>query len=165
MNRLQAKDDARVEKPDGQVLGPYKSIFAGSTIVINDAMADVEPGDTILRRLPNGKDERSIVTEAVFYSQGVGPIGAHYQIKFKKGGESLMQKPTQHINISGAQSVQIGDYNTQNIVNSFDALVKMIDSSNASPSEKAEAKSLIRQVLEHPLVVTVVGAVAGSIAG
>jgi hypothetical protein len=160
---LDPKEEARVEKRDGQVVGPYKAIFAGGTIILADKMADVESGDTILRRLPSGKDERSVVTEATFFNQGVGSMGAHYQVKFKKGGESPTQRPTQNINISGAQSVQIGDYNTQNIVNSFEALTKMIDSSNASPHEKAQAKSLLGQFLQHPLVVSIVGAVAGAV--
>ena len=163
MSLLDPKEEARVEKRDGQVVGPYKAIFAGGTIILADQMADVESGDTILRRLPNGKDERSVVTEATFFNQGVGSIGAHYQVKFKKGGESPAQRPTHNISISGAQSVQIGDYNTQNIVNHFEALVKMIDSSNASPDEKEQAKSLLSQFLQHPLVVSIVGAVAGAV--
>lgn len=149
MSLRDPKEEARVEKRDGQVVGPYKAIFAGGTIIIADPKADVEIGDTILRRLPSGKDERSVVTDATFFSQGVGSIGAHYQIKFRQGGELPAQWPTQSINITGAQSVQIGDYNTQNIVNSFEALVKMIDSSNASPDEKAQAKSLLGQLLRH----------------
>lgn len=162
---LGKKEEARVQKRDGQILGPYKAMFAGGTIVIADPMADVESGDTILRRLPNGKDERLVVTDATFFNEGIGSLGAHYQIKFKKGGESPAQRPTQNINISGAQSVQIGDYNTQNIVNSFEALVKMIDSSTAPPDEKAEAKSLLGRLLEHPLVVSIVGAAAGAAIG
>ncbi|MGY1459851.1 MULTISPECIES: hypothetical protein [unclassified Luteimonas] len=165
MSMLNPNEEARVEKRDGQVIGPYKARFAGSTIVIADPMADVETGDTVLRRLPNGKDERSVVTEATFFNQGVGRIGAHYQVKFRKGGESTAPRPSHNITISGAQSVQIGDYNTQNIVNSFDSLVKMIDSSNVPPQEKAEAKSLIGQLLQHPAVVAIIGGLAGGVVG
>lgn len=165
MSLLDEKEDARVEKPNGQVLGPYRAIFAGSTIIIADETADVEQGDTILRVLPSGKEERSFVTEATFYRRGVGAFGAHYQIKFRKGAEPRPPSPGHNINISGAQSVQIGDYNTQNIVNSFEALVKLIDASGASAAEKKEAKSRLRQFLEHPLTVSVVGAVAGSVLG
>lgn len=163
MSLLDPKEEARVEKRDGQVVGPYKAIFAGGTIILADPMADVEIGDTVLRRLPNGKDERSVVTEATFFNHDVGSMGAYYQVKFRKGGESPARRPSQNINISGAQSVQIGNYNTQNIANSFEALVKMIDSSSASPDEKAEAKSLLSQLLQHPLVISIVGAVAGAV--
>lgn len=165
MSLLDKKEDARIEKSNGQVVGPYKALFAGDTIIIADPMADIEEGDTILRKLPNGKDERSIVTSATFFNRGVGSLGPHYHVKFWKGGESAMQKPTQHISITGAQSVQIGDYNTQNIVNSFEALVKQIETSAATSAEKEEAKSRLRAFLTHPLVVSVLGAVAGAVVG
>ncbi|SBV53150.1 RIP homotypic interaction motif [Xanthomonas bromi] len=165
MSILKPNEEARVERRDGQVVGPYKAKFAGSTIIIADQMADVEAGDTVLRRLPNGKDERSVVTEATFFDQGITGIGAHYQVKFRKGGESTAQRPSHNITISGAQSIQIGDYNVQNIANSFDTLVKMIESSNAPPQEKEEAKSLISQLLQHPAVVAIIGGLAGGTVG
>lgn len=156
------KEDARIEKANGSIVGPYKSTFAGSTIVIWDEKADVEEGDTILRLLPSGKDERSLVTEAKFF-QSMHSIKAHYQIKFTKGVAAKMQKsPSHNITIHGAQSVQIGDYNTQNIINSFQALKNQIESSSASPQEKEEAKSLISQLLSHPLVTSILGAAAGA---
>lgn len=165
MSLFDKKEDARIEKVGGEIVGPYKALFAGDTIVITDPKADVEEGDTILRKLPNGKDERSTVTSTTFYNHGVGPIGPHYQLKFRKGGESNMQKPTQNINITGAQSVQIGDYNTQNIITSFETLVKQIDALPANTTEKQEAKSRLYAFLSHPLVVSVLGAVAGTVVG
>lgn len=157
------KEEARVEKPDGAVLGPYAAMFAGQTILIQDETADIEEGDTILRELPNGKDERSVVTEATFVRDGPGGMGAHYQIKYSKGGSSEKQQPSQQINIREVQSVQIGDYNTQNIVNAFEALVKAVEAADADPAQKEEAKSRLKGFLEHPLVVSVLGASAASI--
>lgn len=160
---MNKKEDARIEKPNGNVIGPYKALFAGSTIIIDDPKADVEEGDTILRLLPNGKDERSYVTEATFYNMGVGSIGKHYQIKFKKGGAPMEYKPVQNFHINNAQSIQIGDFNSQNVVNSFEALVKKIESSSATSEEKEEVKSLLAKFLSHPVVVSVLGAAAGAI--
>lgn len=74
-----------------------------------------------------------------------------------------MKKPNQTINIHGAQSVQVGDHNTQNMINSFEALVKKIESSEAPPEQKEEAKGILRKFLEHPAVVSVIGAAAGAI--
>ncbi|MGU5715015.1 hypothetical protein [Aeromonas taiwanensis] len=97
------KDDARVEKSDGSVVGPYNATFAGSTIVIWDAKADIEEGDVVLRTLPSGKDERSQVTQATFF-QKMHSIPSHYQIKFKKwSGSQMQQKPSHNITIHGAQ--------------------------------------------------------------
>lgn len=120
----QMKEEARIEKKDGSVIGPIKAIFSGGTIFLLDQSADVEEGDTILRKLPSGRDERSLVTEATFYNRGqaAGNL-ARITNSNLKGEASEMQK-SHSITINGAQSVQIGDYNTQNIVNSFEALVK-----------------------------------------
>jgi hypothetical protein len=159
------KEDARVEKNDGSVIGPYKATFAGNTIVIWDAQADIVDGDVILRNLPSEKEERSLVAEATFF-QKMHSIPSHYQIKFKKWSESQMQqKPSHNITIHGAQSVQIGDYNTQNIINSIQALNNQIESSTASEKEKEEAKSLLSKFLNHPLVTSILGAAAGAVIG
>lgn len=158
------KEDARVEKQDGSVIGPYKATFAGNTIMVWDEKADIEEGDTILRALPSGKDERSLVTEAKFF-QTMHSIKAHYQIKFTKGGISKMQPPSQTFNIHGVQSLQIGDHNTQNIINSFQALKNQIESSSATPEQKEEAKSLLAKLISHPLVTSLLGAAAGALLG
>ena len=165
VSALERREEARVEKRDGCLKGPYQAIFAGDIIMLLDPQADVEIGDTILRRLPSGRDERSVVTKATYFSRGIGSIGAHYQVEFRPDGESPAQRPHQSINITGAQAVQIGDYNTQSIVNSFETLLGMIESADASSDEKAQAKSLLGQLLRHPLVVSIVGAAAGAIAG
>tara|TARA_Y100000296_G_scaffold18380_1_gene21933 strand:- start:2516 stop:3013 length:498 start_codon:yes stop_codon:yes gene_type:complete len=157
------EDDARIEKQDGSVVGPYKASFPGKTIFILDEKADIEEGDVILRELPSGKDERCIVTDVTFYKRGVAGMGAHFQIKYRKGGQSEMQKPGHTINIHGAQSVQVGDHNTQNILNSFEALVKKIESADVPPVQKEEAKGMLRKLLEHPAVVSVIGAAAKAV--
>ncbi|MFM5839692.1 hypothetical protein ACET68_14495 [Aeromonas rivipollensis] len=125
MSLFNKREDARVEKPNGDVLGPYKAMFAGSSIIIDDPKADVEEGDSILRLLPNGKDERSFVTEATFYNTGVGIMGPHYQIKFKKGGAPVDYKPVQNIHINNAQSIQIGDFNTANSTSKCNSRLKI----------------------------------------
>lgn len=161
MKELQ--DEARVEKKDGSILGPYKALFPGGTIFLLDEKADVEEGDVILRELPSGKDARCIVTAATFYRHGVAGMGPHYQIKYRNGGRSEMQKPGHTINIHGAQSIQVGDYNTQNIVNFFETLITKIESADRPAAQKEEAKDMLRKLLEHPAVVSVIGAVADAI--
>jgi hypothetical protein len=160
---LVKKEDARIEKNNGEIVGPYSASFAGSTIFINDPKADVEEGDTVLRLLPNGKEERSYVTSATFYGTGIGGRGPHFQIKFRKGAASVDHGPRQNFHINNAQSVQIGDFNTQNVVTSFEALLAQIESSPASLEEKVEAKSKLKSFLSHPLVVSIMGSAAGAI--
>lgn len=160
---LNKREDARVLKPNGEVLGPYKALFTGSTIIIDDRTADIQEGDVVLRLLPSGKDERSVVTQATFYSRPIAGVGEHYQLKFRKGEEVPKKPEAQSIHIHNAQSVQVGDHNTQNVVNMFQALAEKIENSNASPAEKGEAKSRLRAFLENPLVNTLIGVAASAI--
>ena len=67
------------------------------------------------------------------------------------------------LNVHGP--AQVGNGNTQNIHNVFNQLLEQIDKSEASDAEKSEAKSLLVKFLEHPLVGSVVGGLAGSLPG
>lgn len=98
------KEDARIEKVDGTIVGPYQMIFAGDTILITDEKADIGEGDIILRALPSGKDERSFVTNATFFKK-IHSLPAHYQIKFSKG---KIQKTT--TNQQGGITIQNAHY-------------------------------------------------------
>jgi hypothetical protein len=53
----------------------------------------------------------------------------------------------------------------QNIHNAFNQLLQRIDDAQASDADKAEAKSRLAKLLEHPLVGSVLGGVAGSLGG
>ena len=64
-----------------------------------------------------------------------------------------------------AGPAQVGDGNTQNIYNIFQEMIDKIDRADATPEEKAEAKSLLAKFLEHPLTTAVVGGVSGSLTG
>jgi hypothetical protein len=68
--------------------------------------------------------------------------------------------PTFHI--SGGQ-IQIGDNNVQNIVNALQELKGKIDNAEASPEQKKEAVGLLRSLIAHPLVTSVLGGLAGSL--
>jgi hypothetical protein len=53
----------------------------------------------------------------------------------------------------------------QNIHNVFNQLLQKIDESSATEDEKKEAKSRLSKFLEHPLVTTMMGGIAGSLPG
>ncbi|HDZ2482441.1 TPA: hypothetical protein RSR90_000512 [Klebsiella pneumoniae] len=141
---LTAKDDAYILKSDGSRCGPYKAKFAG---------------DTVIRVLPNGKEEHKEIYKANFYDTGVGRFGPHFQLKV---GPKKVQ-PTvssQQINIHGG-NVQIGDHNRQEITNSIETLNNLINSSQGTPQQKEEAKGLLRKLAEHPLLIAIAGGAIG----
>jgi hypothetical protein len=63
----------------------------------------------------------------------------------------------QTVNITSSNNVVVGNNNSQTITHTVRDLVSVIESSGASPAEKAEAKSLLRKFLEHPLLAAVAG--------
>jgi geranylgeranyl pyrophosphate synthase len=65
------------------------------------------------------------------------------------------------ISVSQSSNVQIGDSNTQGMKVRIDKLIAAVDHSQASATEKAEAKSLLEKLASNPLVKAVLGAVLG----
>lgn len=156
---LTAKDDAYILKSDGSRCGPYKAKFAGDTVIVNDKMADIDDGDTVIRILPNGKEEHKEIYKANFYDTGVGGFGPHFQLKV---GPKKVQPAvsSQQINIHGG-NVQIGDHNRQEITNSIETLNNLINSSQGTPQQKEEAKGLLRKLAEYPLLTAIAGGAIG----
>ncbi|MEQ8042394.1 hypothetical protein ABQW67_05470 [Xanthomonas hortorum] len=154
------KQEAFIEKQSGEVKGPYQATFAGTTVILNDPTADVDIGDHVTRTLPNGKTERSYIAGVEFYEGSIGRFGPHYQLKI--GAAPVNQQRAHTINIQGSHSIQIGDHNTQNVVGAIQALHQAIDASNATEDQKVEVKSRLAKLLEHPILASVLGGVAGA---
>lgn len=96
---------------------------------------------------------------------GTGKINA-FGVDVVEGGErtELKVEFVQHktINISGSTNVVVGDNNA--VSQSVRDLVAAIESSSGTPEQKAQAKSLLRKFLEHPLVSAVAGGTIGLLA-
>jgi hypothetical protein len=70
-----------------------------------------------------------------------------------------------NVTIVASSGVVVGDNNQVNIGQALVNLQQAIESANAGPAEKAEAKSRLRQLLEHPLVAAIAGAAATAVLG
>jgi len=66
-------------------------------------------------------------------------------------------------NFNNSGAAQIGNNNYQTIENAFNTIIKSIEESNASNEEKHEAKSKLKDFLQHPLVSTLIGAGVSSL--
>lgn len=71
---------------------------------------------------------------------------------------------SQTINITGSSNVIVGNHNQQTVHNSVQELIRVIESSSASSQQKEQAKGLLKQFLEHPLLASVAGAAIGLLA-
>ncbi len=67
------------------------------------------------------------------------------------------------INVHNSHNVAFGNNNSQHWQVQFESLVKQIDASNVSGADKEEAKSLLKAFLAHPLIVSILGGVAGGL--
>ena len=67
------------------------------------------------------------------------------------------------VSVTSSQNVQVGNNNIQSVAGQFQILLDAIDVSSATPAEKQEAKTLVRKVLEHPVVAAIVGGLASAL--
>ena len=67
------------------------------------------------------------------------------------------------ISVHGSSNVQIGSHNTQDFSIQIGKIVSAIDQSSVSEAQKAEAKSLLKKFLDHPLVASIAGGLASTI--
>lgn len=84
-----------------------------------------------------------------------------------KLGKNKNRDTAQHMSIGTIYSYapfQVGNGNIQNIKNIFECIERLIDESDAPDKDKVEAKSLLTKFLEHPVVCSVIGGIAGGLA-
>lgn len=159
-------DDVFFENEKGERSKAYKTKFASETLTIYDEKLVVKDGDIAIQLLPNGTEERFIVTDTKF-SSGLKSIPAHYTISIikesKKHREEKVATNTT-FNISNS-SVQVGDGNIQNIVDSFNELATKINESESTPEQKAEAQNLLQLLLNNSTVASILKGAFSAVTG
>lgn len=159
-------DKIFIVKNSGTRLGPYAAALSHDSCTIFNKMLDVEHGDTIARPLPNGKEEHYAVLRADFREDFHGIPGG-YDLALHKE-QQIFKNPSNVVNnvtISHSTGFQVGDNNVQHIQNAFLELERAIDAQDASAEAKSDVKAKLKAILQHPLVVAVLGAAAGVIGG
>lgn len=159
-------DNVFFENEHGERIGPYKTKFGSSEITVFDNKLVVKEGDVVIQPLPNGTEERFVITDTNF-SSGLGPVSPYYTINIVKESkqqrkEKMAANTTFHINNS---NVQVGDGNVQNIVSSFEQLIEKIDSSTSTPQQKEDAKGMLKSLLNNPTVAAVLGGAVSGLLG
>ena len=155
-------DSCFVIDAHGKRMGPFKTAFTRkNSIHIFGSTLDTQEGDTLVQTLPNGKELLFNIT-GVSYQSGLDDIPGCWHVVYAKGG--TQPKAPQVINpiynFHGANNVQIGDNNIQNIRSAVETLVHGINNAQTTPQEKEKAKGLLRTFLENPTTASVLGAAA-----
>ncbi|MBE9397102.1 hypothetical protein IOQ59_07485 [Pontibacterium sp. N1Y112] len=159
-------DDVFFEDSGGNRSGPYKTKFGTDTLRIFNDQARIEEGDIAIQTLPNNSEVRFVVQDVQF-SSGVEAIPACYTVHIVKESKQNKEKAvsgntTYNIN---AANVQVGDGNTQNIVDAFQELAAKIEHSGATPQEKEEAKGLIKGLLSNATIAAILGGAVSGLLG
>jgi hypothetical protein len=144
------QSDIDIVDAEGNVRCSTKCLINKNTITIPDASINIEIGDEIRRKLPNGKEEVFTVLDPPFREQWQG-FPARYEVNVsRKGAFAAGTGGNYRIHVSGANSrVNIGSTdNSRNIMSNSDVFSDMraaIESSALSAAVKAE----LRQVTER----------------
>ena len=120
---------------------------------------------TSLRALYVHNNQLTVLPEWVGQLAGRGRISAAGVDVIEGSAKppiSITLDQSHHVSIQNSSNVQVGNSNVQEISNHIGKIITAIDHSNATESEKAEAKSLLKKFLEHPLVTSIAGGVASS---
>lgn len=140
-------------KANGVKLGPYKSSLIGNHCAIDDKTLDIDHGDTIIRPLPNGKEEHYTVLRADF-REDFGAIIGGFDMTLEKKQQILKtpSKVVNNISINNSREFQIGNENSQIININVQELAEQV-----AKSDDTEAKGLLRQLLGNETVSGIIG--------
>lgn len=149
------------ERRRGQIFTPMPEDF-DPPIAIEDILA-------ISDQLgQHGLIEWKVLKSIGNISAGLGKISA-FGIDVVEGEATpgikveLVQNKT--ISVSGSSNVVVGDHNQLSVAQYISKLSQIIDKSNGTPEQKAEAKGLLRRLVEHPLVASIAGGAVGLLGG
>lgn len=158
-----AKDEIFIERAQASL---YRAVLSAESAIVFDERLDAVPGDVLVRRLPGNRLERYQVLDSHFNHKH-GNTPAHYRLTIEKVGlkPQLEAARTTNITINNSQGIQVGDHNMQMLADALNELSRRIDATNAPDHEREDVRTKIMALLKHPLVVNVLGGVAGKIVG
>ena len=153
------KKKVKILKPD-QTYHLIECVVQPHFAKYDHPTVSVDEGDILEIDTPHGI-EKHVVVEANFYDTGL--LEPHYQLKLEK--ESLYRKkqgetPIQQVSIRNIQNstIAFGDNKSQQIIDiTIPTLIKKIEESNATTEEKNQLLSKLKEILRHPIVVSIIG--------
>ena len=163
-------DEVYIVTQAGNRQGPYKAEVKSSKgkAIIREGIdkLEVEEGDKLLRKLPNQKEESYTILEVNYENEFPEALPPELGLQIRKDSslKETGNKPSQTFHFHDSNNIQIGDHNVQNVINMLQDLTEKIDSEEASPEEKAQAKELLATFLSHPIIVSILGGAGTALA-
>lgn len=144
-------EPVRIVAADGTERCTIQAYFSGSIFVVEDMNADMQPGDELRRRLPNGKDDVYKIDDPALFNTGRMP--AHYQVKVSRKGTFDHNAGGHMISVTGPNS-RVNLHSTDNSTNisySGDVFGEMrtaIQTGVSDPTRRADIISAINEAEE-----------------
>ena len=140
----------KLVKKDGTVVDNIKASVQTNEIFVNCSDIVFDEGDTILRKLSNGKEENYTITLATFY-ENFGGIPAHYELKVRKnivGQENIAKTTSITVNASGNAKINI-DSVDNSITNTYSNDSKLFEDLLNIISKNIEDNQSILKLVEE----------------
>ena len=106
MRRNLYRDRITVIDKDGKRYENLRAVVDAKKIITQQAKVPIESGDSIERKLPNGRKERFTVTNAHYYSGRGTSIPDFYEITYEREGARPYQSKSQPITVHISDSPQ-----------------------------------------------------------
>jgi hypothetical protein len=119
--------------------------------------------DLDITRISRQLYEHNLIVASYITDRDTGPFGSLHQARISANGIDVVEDKTQSpiavqidnrqienkqtVNIDRSTGIQIGDYNSQEVVGVLEQIVSRIDESEASEAERKEAKSRLERVV------------------
>lgn len=93
-----------LHKADGQVKNGVRAHVGGDKVLIDDVTVKIEPGDKLVRTLPNGLEEEMIVLDPGF-NQGLDMgVPPHFQVRVQKSWMAKAKPQAVTYNVTGSNA-------------------------------------------------------------
>jgi hypothetical protein len=160
-------DDVYIMDKEGNKRGPYKTRFgSGNTLTFLDETLEivVDTGYQVIRPLEDG-GEMVFNVIAYDFQERINRIPPQHIVKIENRDKAQVQEETEAVQkkVDHTKGSQVEEIDGMNIPDAFVALIERIDASDTTPKEKAEARSIIKKLLENRAVSTILGEAASGL--
>lgn len=152
-------DDAYIVDEYGNKKGPYKTRFGrGNTLTFLDEALEIvlDTGYRIIRPLENGEKVVFTVT-AYEFQERINRIPPQHIVKIEKRGRSKAETKSVQKSAVDIKASQMEENGLINLPDAFVELIERIEAIDTTPEEKAEARSVLKKLLENRAVSAILG--------
>lgn len=155
-------DDAYIVDETGNRRGPYKTRFGrGNTLTFLDESLEivVDTGCRVIRPLDDGGELVFHVT-AYEFQERINRIPPQHLLGIEKRDHPAEKREAVQTSAVDMDESQMEEKSVINLPHAFTELIERIEAGDTTPEEKAEARSVLKKLLENRSVSAIMGEAA-----